>query len=440
MALGTTNPYPRSIGSFQVPVAPPEVDPDAEPLVTVCFSADWLSYVVGALQQLTLQATWLGDESDVQLASDRAQLLIAMFGSSSGGCVNGLCITGVVYDPDCDCIMWTPAPGVDPVENPALDPRHADGFRFPPNTAEDQQCQAAANMTRFISDLIAETILVVDTAGTAEGVVAILLPFLVELGPFGILIDLVLGLAFILFSAGAAAISAAFTSDVYDQLTCIFFCNIESDGTVTADELTQITADISMQIGGLVSTVLAAMFFLMGEVGLSNAGAVGEAPADCDECACAWCYTWLDGAGFDPPWSLDFGSYDSGADELLGTNTTPSTGNTVLLQAKIHFDSSTITYFSVQGLFKSGDTFGGNSFAIGNGTTYGTNIFSQVNPAPTNTEDTLFLGGDSTPGDLTDLWIQIGVPSADTLDTYLRIQQITIRGTGVNPFGADNCT
>lgn len=291
MALGTSNPFPRSIGSFQVPVVAPTGEPDAEPLTTVCFSQEWLPYVIGALQQLTLQATWQGDDDAVTLAVNQAQLLVAMFGSSAGGCVNAMCIDGVVYDPDCDCIIWTPPGSSEGIENPTLDPRHSDGLRFPPNDAEDQKCQAAANMTRFISDLISEVVLVVDNAGNAEGLIAIILPFVIELGPFGILIELVLALAFVLFSAGATAIASAFTSDVYDQLTCIFFCNISADGSVTAEQLSTIVTAIDSEIGGLVSTVLGAMFFLMGEVGLSNSGAVGDAPADCSSCDCPWCLT-----------------------------------------------------------------------------------------------------------------------------------------------------
>lgn len=285
--------FPAPLPSFPQPVVAPDTDPDEGEQVTVCFAADWLSFVIGSLQQLTLQATWQGDDTAVELAQERAQTLIAMFGAADGGCETGLCVDGILYDADTDTITRTLDGGTTYTDAPQLDPRHSDSFRYPPNTASDPRCQSAANMVRWISDLIDQVVLVVDEAGTAEGLIAIMLPFLVELGPFGVLIDLVLALAFLLFSAGATAISAAFTSTVYDDMLCIFYCGVEDDGTVTATGLGLIKARIDAEIGGLVATVMDGMLFLMGEVGLSNAGATGDAPADCSGCAsCDWVYEW----------------------------------------------------------------------------------------------------------------------------------------------------
>lgn len=423
MVLGTNNPFPRSVGSFQVPVAAPDVDPDSSPTTTVCFSTDWLPVVLGALQQLTLQATWLGDDDAVQLAQDRAMLLLSMFGGAAGGCTTALCITGAVYDDDCDCILWT-IPGTEiTVENPSLDPRHAEGFRYPPIVADDPRCQAAANMTRFISDLLDEVILVVDTAGNAEGLLAILLPFLVELGPFGILIDLVLALGFVLFSAGAAAIAAAFTSTVYDQLTCIFFCNIDIDGTVTADELAQILADIDVQIGGLVSTVLSAMFFLMGEVGLSNAGAVGDAPADCDACVCTWCYTWdftIDDGGWTPD---TYGTYVPAVGWQL--NLTPSA---IMIGLPIVPDNSmrtiTIEYDNGGGTgIMAAYWYDGSYHSLG---TAALQAGAHSDP----------IFHDTTTIDVPNIFFNANGDNG----AVITITRITIEGDyGDNPFGTDNC-
>ena len=293
MALGYNNPFAPSVGSFRVPVVAPTSDPDSGSQITVCFSADWLPFVIGALQQLALQATWQGDDSAILAAQDRAQLLIAMFGSSDGGCGSTVCIPNLRYDSDSDQVQETYDGGETWVDQPAADPRHATNFRFPVVVADDPQCKAAANMTRYISDLIDQVLATIGVAGTAEGLLAIILPLIIELGPFGVLIDLVLGLCFVLFGAGAAAIEAAFTSGVYDTLTCIFYCNIGADGRVTAAQLTQILSDVNDQIGGLVYTVLSGMFLLMGEVGLGNAGTIGDAPADCSGCDCLpRCHEW----------------------------------------------------------------------------------------------------------------------------------------------------
>lgn len=178
----------------------------------------------------------------------------------------------------------------------AADPRSSPAFQYAPPAADDPACQAAANMSRWLNDVIDQTLTVIAEANDAAGLLTILIALLDILGPFAILIDLVLGLASVLFSAGATAIDAAFTNDVYDQLTCIFFCNVDPDGVVTPEALATIQASIDAQIGGLVATVLDAALFLTGNVGLTNAGAVGDAPADCDACACGWCYEWPDAA------------------------------------------------------------------------------------------------------------------------------------------------
>ncbi len=302
MVYGSGNFFPPSVGSFPLPVVPPDIDPDGGEQVTVCFSVDWLPSVIGALQQLALQATWEGDDAAVLLAQSRAQTLIAMFGQDDGGCENTVCLSDVIYDSGTDAIERSIDGGMTYFPLPEGDPRHGAAYRYPPITATDVRCQAASNMTRFISDLVAQVLLVVDEAGAFEGLTAIILPFILELGPFGILIDLVLALGFILFSAGAAAIAAAFTSGVYDTLTCIFDCALSADGTCTADQLAAINTQIDAQIGGLAATVLHALLLLTGEVGLSNMAQRANDPSpNCSGCACDWCYHFdfsVDDGGF----------------------------------------------------------------------------------------------------------------------------------------------
>lgn len=426
MVLGNDNPFAPSVGSFQVPVVPPDNDPDDGSQVTVCFSETWLPFVVGALQQLTLQATWQGDADAILLTQNRAQLLIAMFGSGDGGCEQAVCIKGLIYDSDCDCIKQTLDGGETYFENPEADPRHGAVFAYPPIDADDPRCQAAANMVRFISDLLDQVVLIVDTAGTAEGLVAIILPFVLELGPFGILIDLVLGLAFVLFSAGATAISAAFTSTVYDQLTCIFDCHVSPDGTVTAAQLALIQADIASQIGGLVQTVLDAMFFLMGEKGLSNAGTLGAAPADCSSCDCEWCYTF-DFLASNGGFSVLSGAPGAWASGLGWTGTyggSPSTSNS--LRIEIGFTSTVITDVSITySVAGTSDMVGGLRLRASGSTTYSASLngnpgtYTFVHGGLSTSVDHIWLGGDS--------------------DASQAITSLTVRGTGDNPFGADNC-
>lgn len=427
MVYGSGNFFPPALPSFPFPVVPPDSDPDEGQLATVCFAASWMPFVLGALQQLTLQATWQGDDDAVLLAQSRAQTLLAMFGAADGGCEDAICIAGLIYDSDCDCIKQTLDGGETFFENPAADPRHGDIYRFPVVTADDPRCQAAANMVRYISDLIDEVVLIVDEAGTAEGLIAILLPFFVELGPFGILIDLVLGLAFALFSAGATAISAAFTSTAYDTLLCIFDCRIAPDGSVNADQLAAIEADIASQIGGLVQTVLDAMFLLMGEVGLSNAGTIGDAPADCSGCDCGWCY-FFDFTADDGGFSNLTGAPGAWAAGLGWTGTyggSSATANSMRIHHSITSTVITdieITY-SVAG---TSDMVGALRLRQSGSTKYSAPLdgnpgtYTFLHGGLTDSIDDVWLGGDSSASQ--------------------RIISLKLKGTGTNPFGDDNCS
>jgi hypothetical protein len=259
------------------------------------------------------------------------------------------------YNPGTDTVEIQGADGTWG-ENPAADPRSSPAYQFPPVTADDPACQAASNVTRQINNLIDEVLLVLPEAFDAAGLLTLLIGFLVELGPFGVLIDLVLGLAFILFSAGTTAIAAAFPNEVYDQLICIFKCNMDTDGQMSVEQLAAAQAQIDSDIGGLAATILDAMFFLMGNVGISNWGTVdGGEPVDCSDCECTWCYTW-DFTSSDGGWDNCFGrgTYSPGVGWVSSVGTgfvaaTPNSGNNSDLHANIEHWEATITASGASG-------------------------------------------------------------------------------------------
>lgn len=78
------DPNNESLGSFRVPVSLLTVDPDADPLVGVCFNASYLPYVAGALKQLLLQATW--DTSDPNALWLQQERIMNLIGQFSEGC------------------------------------------------------------------------------------------------------------------------------------------------------------------------------------------------------------------------------------------------------------------------------------------------------------------------------------------------------------------
>lgn len=59
-------------------------------------------------------------------------------------------------------------------DNTGADPRSSGAYSFPPVTADDVPCQAASNMSRWISNLIDEVLIVLPTAFDASGLLTLL--------------------------------------------------------------------------------------------------------------------------------------------------------------------------------------------------------------------------------------------------------------------------
>lgn len=67
------------VSSFEKPVVSPDIDPDEGEETTVCFSIEWLPYVLGALSQLQQRGTWVGTDEEKTIAVARATLLMQLF-------------------------------------------------------------------------------------------------------------------------------------------------------------------------------------------------------------------------------------------------------------------------------------------------------------------------------------------------------------------------
>lgn len=79
------------VGSFDPPILPPGVDPDASPGLTLTVACEWLPFIRGALFQLVLQSTWQGTPDQITLAQSRAMTLISMFGECGESVVPVAC-------------------------------------------------------------------------------------------------------------------------------------------------------------------------------------------------------------------------------------------------------------------------------------------------------------------------------------------------------------
>lgn len=194
------------------------------------------------------------------------------------------------YSSDCDCVETLNDAG-DWIETPGADPRHSLGNLLPPVVADDQRCQAALNMVAFINEVIDQVVALIEAGSAVTTVVTLLALLFLPLGIWAVLIEILAALAALMFSTGAVLLNTAFGSATYDLLKCILYCNIGEDGQVSPEQFATIKAEYAGQLNPIASTILDAMFFLMGEVGLSNAGTMGDASGDCDDCDCEehWC-------------------------------------------------------------------------------------------------------------------------------------------------------
>lgn len=209
------------------------------------------------------------------------------------------------YNPDCDCVQYSPNGGATWNDAPEADPRHANAFRLPARTGTDRNCNAAANMVSWLKGVIDECTRICGVGGVVVALVNKILDFaeVIFAEEGGILLTLIQAVAGTIFDVGYAALTANFTSHEYDLLLCIFYCRIGSDGQVSVDQFAQIQSDITAQLNTIAAIVVNLFLSLQGEVGLSNAGAQGNATADCSDCACEHCheydFTASDG-GFTP--------------------------------------------------------------------------------------------------------------------------------------------
>lgn len=254
------------------------------------------------------------------------------------------------YNSDCDCVQYSPDGGTTWNDAPGSDPRIADAYRLPHRTGTDRRCDAAANMVKWLKDFCDSIAGLLDAGATITAIVNEILRFAILI--FGLVIDalitLILDVAAALFGLGAAAFTSL-TSDQYDLLLCIFFCNADADGQISesafASVKSQVTAQLNTTAGIIINTILS----LQGQVGLSNAGTLGTETADCTACPDTdFCHVWgADGTPFDAAfnWSASYsGGYGviSGG-KWVGVNTgSPSVNCIIELAPSVTFTVDTV--------------------------------------------------------------------------------------------------
>lgn len=221
--------------------------------------------------------------------------------------------TNIIYDPDCDCVKKDWGDGLGFVDYPQGDPRHSTIFLRPPRTT-DIRCASAANMVGWIHKFIDSAISTMEAFGFLLSIVTLLFNDLALISEgFTLFVSGVTDLAGNLLTAGSVLIDASFTETEYDLLLCIFFCNMDESGNVSIDALALIESEVTVQLNTTAALVVNEILTLQGEVGLTNAGRIGTATADCDGCDCGWSRCWdFSLSGDLLNLTLNEGTYDPG--------------------------------------------------------------------------------------------------------------------------------
>lgn len=221
------------------------------------------------------------------------------------------------YNADCDCIQTTFDGGATWTDSPGSDPRSSPAFRAPPSTEDDPRCTSAAGMVALLRSLVDAD----QAADSAAGLVVLWFAILLAAFPFvGWVADLLLLIADAIVSIGGAAISTAFTEDVYTQFLCVFYDNIDTDGQMSDAQLSDIYTQVATDFDLTVQAVFGLHSSGLGAVGWSNAGALATTSADCGSCL-TWCID-VDLAVSDFDMSTDTSDWGPGAVYVLGTGWT----------------------------------------------------------------------------------------------------------------------
>lgn len=329
----------------------------------------------------------------------------------------------VSYD---DGETWNAAPELDPRVTSIVAPpkSYPGGTDIPCATAENIVQSIQASLDAALSDIGAGASIVTLIAG--------IMAFAATVLSGGTLAPLATGLASSLINFGVSAIEAAFTSQVWIDFRCLVLANMPSGGLYDQSAVDDLYADIATEFTGIVVVILQSYVALYGPVGLTNAGRVGSGDGDeCGACDEFWCYTW-DFTVSNGGWTSATGyssNYVAGQgwtwgdvnnkDRVFIKNNWPTSGTYTSVEIEISAPmNGNVNYYYFCNNANIGcgrqtfDNFSEPLIYGRTGLNFTTNIISLGFEQSSNSPGVPFPG---------------------------YIKRVTLRGTGVNPFGTDNC-
>jgi len=182
-------------------------------------------------------------------------------------------------------LTWEPSPEYDPRYNSP---------QFPPISGEDgndKKCAASEGMVLLLKEGLSDNLTDDMSRYTLDELINNWLTSVIETSnPFEALVRVV---ANQIFALVISALRAALTTEVYDQLKCILYCEIEGDASFTESSWESVRAKVLTDITGIAGVFIEHILFLLGALGMTNlarSGAVAE--GDCAECECPTVEVW----------------------------------------------------------------------------------------------------------------------------------------------------
>lgn len=415
------------------PIPPPLVEPDEPRCVCISINESWAVLLLGAVHHMQYPEYWAGTLEQNRIARRQAKNLMAVISEAiqMGCCCNDQTTiprrerytsTGrmeVSYDGG---TTWENGDNFDPRFNSPL---------WPPlytQPGQDLKCIAANNAYAVMKDLIdqiqAEQSLTVDRIAV---LVTVFLGTIAVLASGGILAGLIAAFGGFILGIGQTALQDMFTSTEWDMIKCILYNNMLEDGSFDTAGWQAVKDQVTQQFEYSPRLIIVNQLNLMGPVGLTNAGRKQTASPDvtCEDCENpGWCY------------DFDFTTGSHGWEQWLGEGAvyTPGVGWTTVnrqnggkgLEVIRYFSSSNITEIDVV-VVAAGMT-GGNVYV---GTDPGGYSF---NDGMSNGQVIYYRQNIAQDG-ITSILVNAAAAAADSIV----LVEVKILGTGINPFGTDNC-
>lgn len=339
------------------------------------------------------------------------------------------------YNPTTHAVEYTPDGGTTWVPAPGSDPRNT--TTKPPLSGTNAACNSASSEVAYLVKFLNLLYDGINIGGTAFQLGTGLINLLVELGPWGILLDVAVALTTVAKVFGLPAISELLDPDSLELIRCVLNCHLKANNQIDANALTGIENDLAGLFTSNAATIINGLLSLQGVGGINDAMALNLDPGeDCTTCAgCTWCYSFVPAGTFGEDWvpQTPGRSVFDGTKWTGGTPTSGTKGTDIF---SVNFPATFISRIEVN--YTITDNDGGRpAIILYNGATQVYRFDQTANGTHSN-QSGVTLG--VNPG-VTATSIRIAALGLNTPGSGNgAINNIVVKGTGSNnPFGGTNC-